>query len=479
MNYFLVTSLAAIVAFGCDTSSGKSTKTDDSGKDSVDVIQTTASPAGFVNGISDSNKGMKKGVVKVHGKFDVNQADGKTLFLYETEGSNYYKIDSTLVANQTFQFQAQELEIGVYKVALDTENNMASFIVDPDNEEVEINFKRARLDNSIYATSGENVGWFSYVITETRILKEIKDLKVQQHKSSVKAKFDPIIAKKEKELLDEQHTLIAEHPGTFLAKILTWKQNPHKADMGKFWSDLDFTDESLIHTPIIADRITDFMRGHSGGTDSGFINCIDITKANAEVNPRMLEFTLWTLLDGFYQTGKETICQYILDNYIYDEDCGADLSEAIKTKAQRIVNLQVGKTPPDFTIPSLEGSPVNLYDTVEKNEYTLVMFWASWCHKCEQEIPDLAKVYSQYKSKGFEVIGVSVDLQRNAWVQAAADKNVPWTTVSQLNGWKSPVAKDYKTTQTPAYFLLDKNKEIVLKPKRSFEVRNFLVQNLK
>ena len=84
------------------------------------------------------------------------------------------------------------------------------------------------------------------------------------------------------------------------------------------------------------------------------------------------------MLDGFYNTGKEDICQYILDNYIFDEDCGADLSDVIRLRAQGIINLQVGKTPPNFNIEEYNGGKVNLMETAAKNQYTLVMFWASW-----------------------------------------------------------------------------------------------------
>ncbi len=94
-----------------------------------------------------------------------------------------------------------------------------------------------------------------------------------------------------------------------------------------------------------SDRIQNMMRTFSGGTDSGFLACIDIVKAHFEPNPIALESVLYTMLDGFYNTGKETICQYILDNYIFDEDCGADLSDAIRIRAPRHHQPAAGQDP--------------------------------------------------------------------------------------------------------------------------------------
>ena len=54
-----------------------------------------------------------------------------------------------------------------------------------------------------------------------------------------------------------------------------------------------------------------------------------------------------------------------------------------------------------------------------------------------------------------------------------------WPNVSQLQAWNSPVVSEYKVTATPTYFLLDKEGQIVLKPKRYFQVDKFLSENLK
>jgi thiol-disulfide isomerase/thioredoxin len=118
-------------------------------------------------------------------------------------------------------------------------------------------------------------------------------------------------------------------------------------------------------------------------------------------------------------------------------------------------------------------------ETASENKYTLVMFWASWCHKCEQEIPVLIPLYAKYHSKGFETIGVSIDQARKSWSDIVESRGMQYLNVSQLQGWDSPVVKDYKITATPTYFLIDSKGEIVLKPKRIYEVDAFLTRNLK
>jgi thiol-disulfide isomerase/thioredoxin len=268
--------------------------------------------------------------------------------------------------------------------------------------------------------------------------------------------------------------LIGQYPGTYLAKLLTWKNPMYPDDQSRFFEDIDPLDNSAMRSMAISDRIQQFMVKYSKGTDSGFLACIDMVKAHFEPNPITLESALYSMLEGFYNTGKETICQYILDNYIFDEDCGADLSDAIRIRAQGIINLQVGNTPPNFNIATPQGGSIDLMQTCSQNEYTLVMFWASWCHKCEQEMPYIGPMYAKYQYKGFEVIGVSLDQSAKTWTAAIDEKGMTWPQVSQLQAWNSPVVEAYKVTATPTYFLLNTKGEIVLKPERAFEVDNFL-----
>ena len=433
----------------------------------------------YKNGTNDQNRGDKTGRVTLNG--NVKAAEGSVIHLYVTEARNKALLDSAEIKGGQFSFPNLEVSRGFYELVLNGKaNNKTQIILNPDESDVYIDFKSSRLTGTkLTPGSAENKAWFEYIKLENINKNEIKNLRKGLKDSPFRSRIEEQIKGKELELVQSQHNLIDQYSGTYVAKVLSWKNPKYPSTQGRYFEDMDPLDNSLIHTLAISDRIQGMMVKFSKGEESGFLACIDIIKAHFEPNPKTLESALYAMLDGFYNTGKEDICQYILDNYIFDEDCGADLSDVIRQRAQGIINLQVGKTPPNFVIESYTGGNVNLMETASENKYTLVMFWASWCHKCEQEIPVLIPLYAKYHSKGFETIGVSIDQARKSWSDIVESRGMQYLNVSQLQGWDSPVVKDYKITATPTYFLIDSKGEIVLKPKRIYEVDAFLTRNLK
>jgi thiol-disulfide isomerase/thioredoxin len=433
----------------------------------------------YKNGTNDQNRGDKTGRITLHG--NIKAAVGSMMYLYVTEARNNALLDSAEIKGGLFSFPDIEVNRGFYELVLNGKaNNKTQIILNPDESDVYIDFKSSRLSGTkLTPGSAENTAWLEYIKLENINKNEIKNLRKGLKDSPFRSRIEEQIKGKELELVQSQHNLIDQYSGTYVAKVLSWKNPKYPSTQGRYFEDMDPLDNSLIHTLAISDRIQGMMVKFSKGEESGFLACIDIIKAHFEPNPKTLESALYAMLDGFYNTGKEDICQYILDNYIFDEDCGADLSDVIRQRAQGIINLQVGKTPPNFIIESYTGGMVNLMETASENKYTLVMFWASWCHKCEQEIPVLIPLYAKYHSKGFETIGVSIDQARKSWSDIVESRGMQYLNVSQLQGWDSPVVKDYKITATPTYFLIDAKGEIVLKPKRIYEVDAFLTRNLK
>lgn len=116
-------------------------------------------------------------------------------------------------------------------------------------------------------------------------------------------------------------------------------------------------------------------------------------------------------------------------------------------------DVQVGDVAPDFSGPSIDGSSKTLYTSMGK--YTVVDFWASWCGPCRVDSPQLVDLYASNKEKGLNIIGVSVDKDRESWIKAIENDNLDWAHVSHLKRWDEPIAAQYGVTSIPQLFLLD------------------------
>lgn len=138
--------------------------------------------------------------------------------------------------------------------------------------------------------------------------------------------------------------------------------------------------------------------------------------------------------------------------------------KAVKDALDKAKTTAIGGFAPDFTLNDVNGKPVSLASF--KGKYTLVDFWASWCGPCRVENPTVVKAYDTYKSKGFEILGVSLDDKKENWEKAIAQDKLAWTQVSDLKGWRSDVAALYGVKAIPMNYLLDKDGKIIAKSLR-------------
>ena len=87
-----------------------------------------------------------------------------------------------------------------------------------------------------------------------------------------------------------------------------------------------------------------------------------------------------------------------------------------------------------FTVKDEAGKPHTLASLVAGKKVALIDFWASWCHPCRMEIPNVKAQYAKYKDKGFQVISISTDRDRKAWKKACADEKLQWPSFLDADG---------------------------------------------
>lgn len=144
-----------------------------------------------------------------------------------------------------------------------------------------------------------------------------------------------------------------------------------------------------------------------------------------------------------------------LDEQLRGSVAGADLDDRINA----LTTVVPGNMAPDFTENDTANKPITLSGL--RGHYVLIDFWASWCHPCRGENPNLVKQYELYKDKGFQILSVSLDDHADRWKDAIDKDGLHWLQVSDLHGWNNAACKLYAIRAVPSSFLVDPQGKIV------------------
>ncbi|MCK8623362.1 TlpA disulfide reductase family protein [Prevotella sp. E13-27] len=155
-----------------------------------------------------------------------------------------------------------------------------------------------------------------------------------------------------------------------------------------------------------------------------------------------------------------------------------EAAKEMREHVELLSAVNTGKKIKDFTFPTPDGTEMNVMSEVEKNELTIIDFWASWCGPCRQEMPTMVVLFNEYQEKGLGIVGVSLDEDKEAWTNAIKELGLKWPQMSDLKGWKSAAAEQFMVNSIPFMLVVDKNGVILAKGLRGEELKSFVKEKL-
>ena len=181
----------------------------------------------------------------------------------------------------------------------------------------------------------------------------------------------------------------------------------------------------------------------------------------------------------FYLDAYQVLDKGLKEKYPTNSDVNAfhGMVQQTETSVNRIQAIKIGSEAPELVLPMANGKDLALSSF--RGKVVLIDFWASWCGPCRKELPNVKRCYEKYKSKGFEIYGVSLDKERDAWIEAISEEGLTWPQVSDLKFWESEAARIYAVQSIPFTVLIDKDGKILATELRGADLDRKLAEVLK
>jgi peroxiredoxin len=418
-------------------------------------------------------------------EFNLNDFPNKVVYLADFYGDKNKIIDSVKTnknGNAKFIFFTKASCSGFYRLIFSNEKFLDIIF---DREDIWVTTSITNpFDSARFIKFNQNEKYYDFLKQEKNFQKKVELLlplidnypKEDPFYISIENQFK----KNQIDIDRKAEDIIAEFPNSFLSKVIKSKKMPIIDDnlnpierkeyiKAHFFDNVDFSDSSMIHSPVFTSKSISFLTLFSDKNlpkavlENNFIKASDIILSKAKVNQKVFEQVLDYLMRGFEEFQFNKVLNHLSNKYKIESSCeNSEGKTTLKRRLDSFQKLAIGKKVPEIRSMDVFGKEVSLSKV--KSEYTLIVFWASWCPHCEILMPELRKLYNNQINKNLEIIGVSIDSSKTKLLEIIKKERYSWINVCDSKGWNGKIAEDYCIYATPTMFLLDSRKIILAKP---------------
>jgi thiol-disulfide isomerase/thioredoxin len=399
-------------------------------------------------------------------------------------------ITAVPIQNGKFSVSApMDIEPGIYRFQYSqTANDYVDLIINGKEKEIEFSIDLLSIENKSpqFTKSKENKMWYGYLAQSQKQLQKIELL--NQFLGAYPSVKDKIVVQGSQALSIEKVNYVKQKNLFLKQNATTWaalivKNKPYYFTNAKddwriqnlekqthYWDQINTTNPKLINTPLYVELILEYLKYYmnpemnfsEAEMNEGFKKCVDTIMAKFSGNKETEKFALKYLQLGFKEIDKSEVLQYIDQKYqTMALQCQDDVEKsAFENRMAGYDAMKEGKIAPNIAFED----QTSIYDI--KSEKTLIVFWASWCPHCTEEMPKV----NEWAKDHLDTKVIAISLDDNKAEYDLAIKQLPnLSHHTDLKKWNGKAAKDYFVYGTPTFILLDSQKKIIKKGS-SFEM---------
>ncbi|WP_426480849.1 TlpA family protein disulfide reductase [Chryseobacterium sp. R2ACT005] len=381
--------------------------------------------------------------------------------LYTLNGSKDIIVTKEQSKNSTWTFKYPSSYMGMMKVYFPGSNNTVSFISENKNVNFKLDIQNNKVKDVTYLDEANNLMSKQQEGSQKKelILPALAQIKEYYKDNTdfgkaLKTEIDRLSGTSSS-IDAAQHPFITYYNTNYSKFISPSQDATKKVDQEEIINFLDKSNDMLETSSLLRPVLVSYL--NSGG-NTNVAASVDKLLDRLKVETPRGQTVLSELIDIFDV--------YEMDEYkskylSLAKNLKCTITDRLASTLKSNANIEMGAAFPNYKFQSpVNTTAKSLYDI--KADKKVIVFWSSTCSHCESELPKLLEKYNDLKSKNIQVVGFSLDVDKNSYTKKIAA--FPWVNDSELRGWNSSYTDMYNIHATPTYFILDANNKIINKP---------------